>query len=148
MPNVMAALPNIDRAPSAQRCKVWLTPTTRVPCSYAANIEERKTWTQSQLCTWQKFRYGSWTPENVYIMSQPRRLSNIVQSLVGFRWYLEEILMFNTFFQIVDTCLSCEDIADKFVRWRRDGDFLTIFCVLYFKRAACSTFQTCILNSH
>ena len=25
---------------------------------------------------------------------------------------------------------------------------MAIFCVLYFKRAACSTFQTCILNSH
>jgi len=22
------------------------------------------------------------------------------------------------------------------------------FCILYFQRAACSTFQTCILNSH
>ena len=32
--------------------KVWLTPTVRVPCSNAANIE-RKTWTQSELCTWQ-----------------------------------------------------------------------------------------------
>jgi len=25
---------------------------------------------------------------------------------------------------------------------------MAIFCVLYFPRAACSTFQTCILNSH
>jgi len=36
-------------APSAQRRKVWLTPTTRVPCSNAENIGERKTWTQSEL---------------------------------------------------------------------------------------------------
>jgi len=28
------------------------------------------------------------------------------------------------FFPIVDTCLSCEDIADKVVRWCPDGDFL------------------------
>ena len=28
------------------------------------------------------------------------------------------------------------------------GDFLAIFCVLYFQRAARSTFQTCILNLH
>jgi len=35
MPNVMAALPNIGGA-SVQCCKVWLTPTTRVPCSNAA----------------------------------------------------------------------------------------------------------------
>ena len=32
MPNVMAALPNI----CVQRRKVWLTPTTEMPCSNAA----------------------------------------------------------------------------------------------------------------
>ena len=32
MPNVMAALPSIGGA-SVQRRKVWLTPSTRVPCS-------------------------------------------------------------------------------------------------------------------
>ena len=32
MPNVMAALPNIGGA-VFQRRKVWLTPTSRVPCS-------------------------------------------------------------------------------------------------------------------
>jgi len=37
---------------------------------------------------------------------------------------------------------------DKVVRWCLEGDFLAIFCVLYFQRAACSTFQTCVLNSH
>jgi len=52
MPNVMAALPNIGGA-SVERHKVWLTPTNRVPCSIAANIGERKTWTQSEFCTWQ-----------------------------------------------------------------------------------------------
>ena len=26
------------------RCKFWLTPATRVPCSNADNIAERKTW--------------------------------------------------------------------------------------------------------
>jgi len=38
MPNVMAALPNIGDALtlSGQRRKVWLTPTTRVPCTNAA----------------------------------------------------------------------------------------------------------------
>jgi len=35
MPNVMAALPNIGGA-LVQRRKVWLTPTTTVPCSNAA----------------------------------------------------------------------------------------------------------------
>jgi len=31
----------------------WLTPITRVPRSNAENIGERKTWTQSEFCTWQ-----------------------------------------------------------------------------------------------
>jgi len=48
MPNVMAALPNIG-VPSAQRRKVWLSPTTREPYSNADNIGERRTWTQSIL---------------------------------------------------------------------------------------------------
>jgi len=49
------------------------------------------------------------------------------------------------FYSIADTCLHSEDIARQSCamvhRWR-------FFCVLYFQRAACSTFQTCILNSH
>ena len=55
--------------------------------------------------------------------------------------------MVNNVFPIVDTCLSCEDIARQSCamvpRWR----FLAIFWVLHFHRAACSVFQTCILNS-
>jgi len=50
-----------------------------------------------------------------------------------------------SFFPIVDMCLSCEDIAPQscaMVPRRR------IFWVLHFQRAACSWFQTCILNSH
>ena len=35
MPNVMAALSNIAGA-FVQRRKVWVTPTTRMPCSNAA----------------------------------------------------------------------------------------------------------------
>ena len=53
-----------------------------------------------------------------------------------------------SFFPIVDTCLSCEDIAQRICamvpRWR----FLATFCVLYLQRATSSTFQTCNLNSH
>jgi len=54
MPNVMAAQQNIGGALcessvipfSVPRRKVWLTPAAGVPCSNAANIGERKTWTQ------------------------------------------------------------------------------------------------------
>jgi len=53
MPNVMAAQPNIGGAlcdssviPFLVPCrKFWLTPAAGVPCSNAANIGERKTWT-------------------------------------------------------------------------------------------------------
>ena len=66
---------------------------------------------------------------------------------------VEEILLLNKFFfPIVDTCLSCEDIARQKLwdgaQMAIFGDFLAIFCVLYFQRAARSTFQTCILNLH
>jgi len=61
--------------------------------------------------------------------------------------HVGEILLFNKLFPIVDTCLSCEE-PDKVVQWCPDGEFLAIFCILHFQRAACSTFQTCILNSH
>jgi len=58
MPSVMAT--------SAQRRKVWLMPTTRVPCSKAANIGECKTWTQSEFWTWQNSIMGQ-EPPTVYI---------------------------------------------------------------------------------
>jgi len=60
MPNVMAALPNIG---GALCCNVWLTPTTRVSCSNAANIAERKTWTQSEFCTLQDSVRGQEPPK-------------------------------------------------------------------------------------
>jgi len=52
MSNVMAALLNIGGAVCESRVipflvphrKLWMTPTARVPCSNAANIEEQKTW--------------------------------------------------------------------------------------------------------
>jgi len=37
---------------------------------------------------------------------------------------------------------------DKGVQWCADGEFLSIFCVLHLQRAAYSTFQSCIVNSH
>jgi len=51
MPNVMAALPNTGDA-LCWTPQSWLTPTIWVPCSNAANIEERKTLTKSELYTW------------------------------------------------------------------------------------------------
>jgi len=66
-------------------CKVWLMPTAQVLRSNAVNIGECKTWTQSEFYTWQNC-YGATAPKNVYIVYQPRRWPNIVQSLVDFHW--------------------------------------------------------------
>jgi len=59
--SLMAAQPNIGGALCeccviqflVPRREVCLTTGAEVPCSNAANIVERKTWTQSELCTWQ-----------------------------------------------------------------------------------------------
>jgi len=73
MSNVMTTQPNIGGAlcdSSAflfivPRRKVWLTPAAEVPCSNAANIGERKTWTQSEFCTWQNSVRGK-SPRKMY----------------------------------------------------------------------------------
>ena len=106
---------------------VWLTPTTRVPCSNAA-----KTGNPLKL---------PGVPQTNETISAASGLKFTI--LWG---HVEEILLLNKFF--VDTCRSCEDIAQQSCamvpRWR----FLATFWVLHLQRAACSTFQTCILNSH
>ena len=38
----------------------------RVSCSNGAETKERKTWTQSEFCTWKKIRQEAKVPENVY----------------------------------------------------------------------------------
>jgi len=93
MPKVMVALPNIGGAPSVQRHKVWLTPTTRGPCSNAAK-------TRNQL----KFAGVPQTNETISAATGPK-----FTILWG---HIQEILLLNKFFfPIFTTCLSCEDIA-------------------------------------
>jgi len=48
------------------RRKVWRRPAAGVPCSNAANIRERKTWTQSEYCTWQNSVRGQKPPKCIY----------------------------------------------------------------------------------
>jgi len=105
---------------------VWLTPTTRLPCSNAAKMQ------------------------NPLKFAGCPKLANRSQPLVGRSSpYCTAVYgrycCLTSFFPIVDTCLSCEDTAWQSCamvpRWR-------IFCVLHFQRAACSTFLTCILNLH
>ena len=71
---------------------VWLTPTTRMPCSNAAK-------TRNLL----KLSAVPQTNETISAASGPK-----FTILSG---HVEEILVLNKFFPIVDTCLSCEDIA-------------------------------------
>ena len=80
-------------APSVQRHKVWLTPTSRVPCSNAAK-------TRNPL----KFAGVPQTRQQISAASRPK-----FTILSG---HVEEVLLLNKFFPIiVDTCFSCEDIA-------------------------------------
>jgi len=62
------------------RHKVWLLPTARVPCSNAANIGRKVNYACG------KIPLGGKSPQNVYIVCQPRRQPNIVQSLVDLCW--------------------------------------------------------------
>jgi len=101
-----------------------------VPCSNAAKM-------QNPL----KFTGVPETRQQISAASEPK--FTILYCICGGDIADKQVL-----FPIVDTCLSCEDIANKVVQWCRDGEFLAIFCVLHFQRAACSTFQTCILNLH
>ena len=103
MPNVMAALLNIGGA-SVQRRKVWLRPTTRVPCSNAAK-------TRNPL----KFAGVPQTRQQISAVSRPS--SPYYQDMCRRYCCL-------TIFPIVDTCLSCEDIARQNCAMVPNGDFL------------------------
>jgi len=70
---------------------VWLTPTTRVPCSNAAKTRNRLN------------LQGCPKLQQISAVSRPK-----FTILSG---HVEEVLLFNNFFPIVDTCLSSEDIS-------------------------------------
>jgi len=105
---------------------VWLTPTTRVPCSNTAE-------TRNPL----KLPQVPQTNETISAASGPK-----FTILWG---TCRSYCCLTSFFPIVDTCLSCEDIARQscgmMPRWR-------FFWALHLQQAACITFQTYILNSH
>jgi len=107
---------------------VWLTPTTGLQCSNAAKMRNPS-----------KLAGVPQTTEPISAATGPK-----VTILWG---HVEEILLLNKFFPTIDICLSAKIHPDKFVRWCAVGEFLAIFCILYFQRATCSTY-TCILNSH
>ena len=82
---------------------VWLTPNTRMPCSNAAMKRNPL-----------KFAGVRQTRQQISAASVPK--------FTILRRHVEEILLLNMFFQIVDACLSCEDIARQSLgmipRWR------------------------------
>jgi len=117
-------------APSVQRRKVWLTPTTRVPCSNAAK-------TPNPL----KFAGVPQTNETISAASGPK-----FTILWG---HVEEILLLNKFF--FSDCRYMPYLPRYSPTKLCDGAQMALFgdfCVLYLQRASCSTSQTFILNSH
>jgi len=101
MPNVMAALANIG----VQRRKVWLMPTTRLPCSNAAK-----------------------TRNSLNLQGCPK-LANGSQPLVDrSSSYYEDMwrryCCLTSFFQLLIYALATKIQPDKVVRWCRNGDFL------------------------
>jgi len=103
---------------------VWLT-----PCSNAAK-------TRNPL----KLAGVPQTNETISAASGPKL--TILWGHVG------EILLLNKFFRLSIHASVAKILPDKVVGWCPDGDFWRLFVVLHLQRAACSTFQTCILNSH
>ena len=96
-------------APSVQRREVWLTSTTRVPCSNAAKTRDPL-----------KLPGVPQTNETISAASGPK-----FTVLWG---HVEDISLLNKFFPIVDKCLSSEDIARQncamVPRWRFLATFL------------------------
>ena len=71
---------------------VWLMPTTRVPCSNAAKTLNRL-----------KFAGVPQTNETISAVGGPK---------FAILWrHVDDILLLNLFFRIVDICLICEDTA-------------------------------------
>ena len=127
MPNVMVALPNIGNA-------LCSTPQSLadahyymyMPCSNAAK-------TRKPL----KVAGVPQTPETISAASGPK-----FTILWG---HVEEILLLNKFFS---DCRYMPYLRRHSPTKLCDGVKMAIFCVLYFQRAAGSTFLTYIQNSH
>ena len=111
MLKVMAALPNIGGA----------------LCSTPQSLADAHYWSAVQAVTLPpetrnplKFAGVPQTNETISAASGPK--------FITLRRHVEKILLLNKFFPIVDTCLSCEDIAwqscGMVPRWRLFGDFL------------------------
>jgi len=105
---------------------VWLTPTTRVPCSNAGK-----------------------TRKPLNLQGCPK-LANRSQPLVdrSSPYYEDMWRRYRCLTSFFSDCRYVPQLRRYSLPKLSDGAKMAIFCVLYFQRAACSTFQTCILNSH
>ena len=108
MPNVMVALPNIGGAPCS-------TPQSLADAQYYMQCSNAAK-TRNQL----KFVGVPQTRQQISAVSRPK-----FTILSG---HVEEVLLLNKFFPIVDTCLSCEDMTRQSCamvpRWRFLATFL------------------------
>jgi len=157
MPNVMATQPNIGGALCKSSVIPFLVPRRKSPRKCIYSVPAQETARDRAKFGWPpvsdiaadeaktrnplKFAGVPQTPELISAVSGPK-----FPILWG---HLEKILLFNkSFFQIVDTCLSCKDSAGECCVIVRRWQFLRNFCIRYLQRASCSTFRTCILNLH
>jgi len=136
MPNVMAAL---EQEPPEMYIECASAGDGQTSCKVClASVERRRCSNEAKMRNPMKF-------------VRCPKLMKRSQALVGEFGspYCEDMCRryccLTSFFPIVDTCLSCEDIAWQSSamapRWQ-------IFASCIFPRAASTTFQTCILNSH
>jgi len=128
MPNVMATLPNICGA-------LCSTPQSLAHAHYYMPCNAAKT--RNQL----KFAGVTQTGQPISAVSRPK--------FAIFLGHVKEILLLNKLFS------DCRYVPylrrhhpSKLCDGAQMAIFLATFCVLNFQRAACSKFQTCILNSH
>ena len=84
---------------------VWLTPTTRVPCSNA--VKTRKPL---------KFAGVLQTRQQISAVSRPK--------FTILRGRVEEVSLFNKFFPFHRAASAAKIQPDKVVRWCQNGDFL------------------------
>ena len=99
---------------------VWLTPTSRVPCSNAANSETR--WNLlgcPKLTKWSQPLVGR---------SSPCR-------------HVGRYCCLTIFFRLSICGLVAKIYPDKVVRWCPDGDFWRLFCVLCFSEPRATGFR-------
>ena len=126
MPNVIAALPNIGGALCSTPQSLADAHCWSIPCSNAAKPRNPL-----------KFEGVPQTHQQFSAVIRPK-----FTILSG---HVEELLLFNKLFS---DCRHMPYLRRYGPTKLCDGAEISIFCVLYFQQAACSTFQTCILNSH